>query len=139
MPQAVKQLYEALDRCEEILSKQRYLCGNTVSEADVRLFVTLIRFDEVILLFVSQSCDSLSLKMNIYTVVGSNVNFGHNDTGLCSPLQVQQETSTRVPEFVQLHQRHFPSSRNEQHGPDGSHQTALLWKPPFYQSVRDSS
>lgn len=62
LPQAVKQLYEALDRCEEILSKQRYLCGNTLSEADIRLFVTLIRFDEVILLFVSQSCDSLSLR-----------------------------------------------------------------------------
>ncbi|KAM1107744.1 hypothetical protein EV1_004434 [Malus domestica] len=45
--EAVKQLYEALDKCEEILSKQRYLCGNTLSEADIRLFVTLIRFDEV--------------------------------------------------------------------------------------------
>ncbi|KAK9937138.1 hypothetical protein M0R45_013949 [Rubus argutus] len=45
--EAVKQLYEALDKCEEKLSKQRYLCGNTLSEADIRLFVTLIRFDEV--------------------------------------------------------------------------------------------
>jgi glutathionyl-hydroquinone reductase len=45
--QAVANLYEALDRCEEILSKQRYMCGNQLTEADVRLFVTLIRFDEV--------------------------------------------------------------------------------------------
>ncbi|XP_010536561.1 PREDICTED: uncharacterized protein LOC104811533 isoform X2 [Tarenaya hassleriana] len=45
--EAVKQLYEALDRCEEILTKQRYICGNALTEADVRLFVTLIRFDEV--------------------------------------------------------------------------------------------
>ncbi|KAI8000056.1 Glutathionyl-hydroquinone reductase YqjG [Camellia lanceoleosa] len=45
--EAMKKLYEALDKCEEILGKQRYLCGNTVSEADIRLFVTLIRFDEV--------------------------------------------------------------------------------------------
>ncbi|XAR70654.1 hypothetical protein NMG60_11027572 [Bertholletia excelsa] len=45
--EAVMKLYEALDKCEEILSKQRYLCGNEVSEADIRLFVTLIRFDEV--------------------------------------------------------------------------------------------
>ncbi|KAK1415015.1 hypothetical protein QVD17_30784 [Tagetes erecta] len=44
---AAKQLYEALDKCEEILRKQRYLCGNSLTEADVRLFVTLIRFDEV--------------------------------------------------------------------------------------------
>nr|XP_027087428.1 uncharacterized protein LOC113708912 isoform X1 [Coffea arabica] len=45
--EAVKKLYEALDKAEEILNKQRYLCGGTVTEADVRLFVTLIRFDEV--------------------------------------------------------------------------------------------
>ncbi|KAJ9557420.1 hypothetical protein OSB04_012034 [Centaurea solstitialis] len=45
--EAAKQLYEALDKCEEILGKQRYLCGNVVTEADIRLFVTLIRFDEV--------------------------------------------------------------------------------------------
>ncbi|XP_076933154.1 uncharacterized protein LOC143598960 [Bidens hawaiensis] len=45
--EAAKQLYEALDKCEEILGKQRYLCGNSLTEADIRLFVTLIRFDEV--------------------------------------------------------------------------------------------
>jgi putative glutathione S-transferase len=45
--QAVTNLYNALDKCEEILSKQRFMCGNQLTEADVRLFVTLIRFDEV--------------------------------------------------------------------------------------------
>ncbi|CAH9076248.1 unnamed protein product [Cuscuta epithymum] len=45
--EAVQKLYEALDKCEDILSHQRYLCGNQVTEADIRLFVTLIRFDEV--------------------------------------------------------------------------------------------
>ncbi|KAL5731405.1 glutathionyl-hydroquinone reductase [Ranunculus cassubicifolius] len=44
---AIVKLYEALDRAEDILSKQRYLCGNSLTEADIRLFVTLIRFDEV--------------------------------------------------------------------------------------------
>jgi glutathione S-transferase len=45
--QAVTKLFEAMNKCEEILSKQRYLCGNQLTEADIRLFVTLIRFDEV--------------------------------------------------------------------------------------------
>ena len=41
------QLFTALDRCEDILSKQRYIAGNQLTEADIRLFMTLIRFDEV--------------------------------------------------------------------------------------------
>ncbi len=40
-------LFSALDRVEGILSKQRYIAGNQITEADVRLFMTLIRFDEV--------------------------------------------------------------------------------------------
>lgn len=45
--EAVTKLYEGLDKCEEILSTQQYLCGDLITEADIRLFVTLIRFDEV--------------------------------------------------------------------------------------------
>ena len=44
---AYKQLFNALDEMEEILSKQRYLTGSQITEADWRLFVTLIRFDAV--------------------------------------------------------------------------------------------
>lgn len=46
-PKCRRQLFAALDRCEDILAKQRYLVGNTLTEADIRLFMTLIRFDEV--------------------------------------------------------------------------------------------
>ena len=42
---AVREVFEALDRVEDILSKQRYLTGNTLTEADVRLYTTLVRFD----------------------------------------------------------------------------------------------
>ncbi|XP_014662970.1 PREDICTED: glutathionyl-hydroquinone reductase YqjG-like isoform X2 [Priapulus caudatus] len=44
---AVHQVFESLDRVEEILSRKRYLCGNQLTEADIRLFVTLVRFDQV--------------------------------------------------------------------------------------------
>ena len=40
-------LFGALDRCEAILSQQRYLAGSQLTEADVRLFMSLVRFDEV--------------------------------------------------------------------------------------------
>lgn len=43
----VTQLFEALDELEERLGKSLYLVGNTVTEADWRLFTTLIRFDSV--------------------------------------------------------------------------------------------
>ena len=44
---AYNKLFNALDEMEQILSQQRYLTGNQISEADWRLFVTLIRFDVV--------------------------------------------------------------------------------------------
>ena len=42
-----RQLFESLDRCEAILGKQRYIAGSELTEADLRLFQTLIRFDPV--------------------------------------------------------------------------------------------
>ena len=42
---AVTGLFEHLDKADTILSKQRYLCGERLTEADVRLFTTLFRFD----------------------------------------------------------------------------------------------
>ena len=44
---AYDRLFAALDRLEERLANQRYLVGDTITEADVRLFTTLVRFDPV--------------------------------------------------------------------------------------------
>jgi len=44
---AFKELFNALDNVEQRLSKQRYLVGDRLTEADWRLFTTLIRFDKV--------------------------------------------------------------------------------------------
>ena len=42
---AFRDVFGALDTLEERLSRQRYLLGNRITEADWRLFVTLVRFD----------------------------------------------------------------------------------------------
>jgi putative glutathione S-transferase len=44
---AFHSLFESLDWVEGLLSKQRYLAGAQLTEADWRLFTTLIRFDAV--------------------------------------------------------------------------------------------
>jgi putative glutathione S-transferase len=43
----VKRLFVALDEMEDILAKNRYLTGDELTEADWRLWVTLVRFDSV--------------------------------------------------------------------------------------------
>ncbi len=44
---AVVTLFQRLDALEDLLGKQRYLVGNTLTEADIRLWTTLVRFDPV--------------------------------------------------------------------------------------------
>ncbi|HET9691507.1 MAG TPA: glutathione S-transferase C-terminal domain-containing protein [Acidimicrobiales bacterium] len=42
-----RRLFAAVDRVTERLERRRYLVGDTITEADVRLFTTLARFDPV--------------------------------------------------------------------------------------------
>jgi putative glutathione S-transferase len=44
---AVGPLFDSLDWLEDRLSRQRYLVGDKITEADWRLFTTLVRFDSV--------------------------------------------------------------------------------------------
>ncbi|KAF8888563.1 glutathione S-transferase [Infundibulicybe gibba] len=44
---AVAEVFESLDKVEKILTGKDYLVGNTLTEADIRLWVTIIRFDPV--------------------------------------------------------------------------------------------
>ena len=44
---AVGPLFDTLDFLEERLSHSRFLCDDTLTEADIRLFTTLVRFDAV--------------------------------------------------------------------------------------------
>ena len=45
--EAVRPLFASLDWIEDRLSRQPYLAGDRVTEADWRLFTTLVRFDPV--------------------------------------------------------------------------------------------
>ena len=45
--EAVQPLFETLDWLEKQLANSRYLCGKRLTEADWRLFTTLVRFDAV--------------------------------------------------------------------------------------------
>ncbi|UCB54614.1 MAG: glutathione S-transferase family protein [Thiotrichales bacterium] len=44
---AFNELFDTLDDLEKLLSRQRYLVGDQITEADWRLFPTLLRFDPV--------------------------------------------------------------------------------------------
>ena len=45
--EAVSELFATLDWLEKRLARRRWLCGARITEADVRLFTTLARFDAV--------------------------------------------------------------------------------------------
>src|SRR5690606_1821290 len=44
---AYDQLFARLDALENRLSQRRYLMGDAITEADIRLFTTLVRYDAV--------------------------------------------------------------------------------------------
>jgi putative glutathione S-transferase len=44
---AVRELFAALDHWDKVLAGQRYLCGEVLTEADICMFTTLVRFDAV--------------------------------------------------------------------------------------------
>ncbi|MBW4520013.1 MAG: glutathione S-transferase family protein [Scytolyngbya sp. HA4215-MV1] len=45
--EAVTELFQQLDHWETVLGQQRYLCGDCLTEADICMFTTLLRFDAV--------------------------------------------------------------------------------------------
>jgi glutathionyl-hydroquinone reductase len=58
--EAIASLTESFDRIDSILQKQRYLCGDRFTEADLRLFVTLLRFDEVYIVYFKTNTRSVA-------------------------------------------------------------------------------
>jgi len=63
--QAITELTESFDRVESILGKQRFIAGDAFTEADIRLFVTLLRFDEVYIVYFKTNTRSVLTSPNI--------------------------------------------------------------------------
>jgi len=57
---AITELTESFDELERILQKQRYIAGDEFTEADIRLFVTLLRFDEVYVVYFKTNTRSVA-------------------------------------------------------------------------------
>ena len=79
-------LFAALDELEALLSKQRYLAGAQITEADWRLFPTLIRFDAVYVGHFKCNRQRIAdypnlfnylLELYQYPAIAATVNFDH--------------------------------------------------------------
>jgi putative glutathione S-transferase len=63
---AIGELTASSDRADELLQKQRFLVGGTfTAEANIRLFVTLLRFDEVYQVYFKTNTRSVTYTPSI--------------------------------------------------------------------------
>ncbi len=84
--EASRALFETLDELELTLSRQRYLVGDALTEADWRLFTTLVRFDAVYVTHFKCNLRRLSDYPNLWGFtrelyqqpgISETVNMGH--------------------------------------------------------------
>ena len=68
--EAVAKVFESLARLEQILGQHRYLTGNQLTEADIRLWTTLVRFDPVYVTHFKCDKHRISDYLNLYGHVG---------------------------------------------------------------------
>ena len=108
---AVKPLFESLDRLEKLLDGgKKYIVGDQLTEADIRLFTTIIRFDPV---YVGH------FKTNIGTIRHNYPNLNRWAKNLYHNDPAFKDTT----EFVHIKQHYYTShphinpSRVVPHGP----------------------
>jgi len=118
---AYQNLFCALDRVEEILARSRFVCGPKITESDVLLFVSLVRFD-----FVNYTYFKVNLKRivdypntwnylkELYQMkaFGDTVDFNHiNVSQFSYRLQADLKGMTTLNPCIYFAE---PHSRNEQ-------------------------
>ncbi|MOA04620.1 Uncharacterised protein [Serratia fonticola] len=64
--EAVNGVFASLERLEQILGQHRYLTGDRLTEADLRLWTTLIRFDPVYVTHFKCDQRRISDYLNLY-------------------------------------------------------------------------
>ncbi|UNC48608.1 glutathione S-transferase family protein [Enterobacter huaxiensis] len=64
--EAVGKVFESLERLEQILGQHRYLTGDRLTEADIRLWTTLVRFDPVYVTHFKCDKHRISDYLNLY-------------------------------------------------------------------------
>ncbi|SUI44715.1 Uncharacterised protein [Serratia marcescens] len=64
--EAVNGVFNALERLEQILGQHRYLTGDRLTEADLRLWTTLVRFDPVYVTHFKCDKHRISDYLNLY-------------------------------------------------------------------------
>lgn len=83
--EAVEAVFAALDRADARLGRRRYLCGDVLTEADVRLYPTLVRFDPV---YFSHFKCSLR-RISDYPHLGAYLRDLHQTPGFAETVDVQ--------------------------------------------------
>jgi putative glutathione S-transferase len=64
--EAVDAVFTSLERLEQILGQHRFLTGNQLTEADIRLWTTLVRFDPVYVTHFKCDKRRISDYLNLY-------------------------------------------------------------------------
>lgn len=63
---ANESLFKSLDRLDDLLATKKYICGDVLTASDIRCFQTLIRFDEVYVVYFKCDRKKISEYKNIF-------------------------------------------------------------------------
>jgi putative glutathione S-transferase len=127
---AFKELFECLDRAEEILTKRRYLTGDALTEADIRLFVTLIRFDVVYVVYFKT--DRRAIRE--FPALSEYVRDLYSTPGIKESVNLVSHTRELCGLYL-TRAFHCVSPPSVDVVPAVAHQTALLHQSPRFECV----